>query len=117
MTTTIKAGAVVTVDFPGVTGIKRRPAIVVSTQTYQSTRPDIIVGLLTSQTSGETQPSDYLLLDWKEAGLRKLSLFRTFLATLPASSVTVVGQLSARDWQAIQRCLRTALDTCAPASG
>ena len=111
---TIKAGAVVTVDFPGVTGLKRRPAVVLSTQTYHSTRPDVIVGLLTSQIAGKTQPSDYLLLDWNEAGLRKPSLFRTFLATLPVTSATVVGQLSARDWQAVQQCLRTALDVSAP---
>ena len=107
--TTMRAGDVVTAELPGVTGLKRRPAVILSTGTYHSTRPDVILGLLTSQTAGSLHPSDYLLLDWQEAGLRKPSLFRTFLATLPATSVTVVGHLSGRDWQAVQHCLRGAL--------
>jgi mRNA interferase MazF len=37
---------VVTVDFPGVTGVKRRPAVVISSVTYQRFRPDIIIGLI-----------------------------------------------------------------------
>jgi mRNA-degrading endonuclease toxin of MazEF toxin-antitoxin module len=39
------AGNVVIVDFPGVTGIKRRPAVVLSSNTYHATRPDVIIGL------------------------------------------------------------------------
>lgn len=71
----IQPGDVVTVEFPGATGTKRRPAVVLSTATYHTTRPDVILGLLTSQTSGAVHPSDYLLLDWQQAGLRKPSLF------------------------------------------
>ena len=107
--TTIRPGDVVTAEFPGVNGLKRRPAVIVSTATYQATRPDVILGLLTSQIAGVTQPSDYLLLDWQAAGLRKPSLFRTFLATLPAQAITVIGHLSEQDWKAIQACLRSAL--------
>ena len=40
------AGEVVVVDFPGVTGIKRRPAVVLSSDTYHTARPDIVVGLM-----------------------------------------------------------------------
>jgi mRNA interferase MazF len=36
-------GDIVTVDFPGVTGIKRRPAVVLSSAAYHVTRPDTIV--------------------------------------------------------------------------
>lgn len=107
---TIKAGDVVTAEFPGVTGLKRRPAVIISTATYHSTRPDVMVGLLSSQIAVTAQPSDHLLLDWQAAGLRRPSLFRTFLATLPAQTVTVIGHLSERDWRAVQQSLRTALD-------
>ena len=31
---TLKAGDVVVADFPGITGVKRRPAVVVSTDAY-----------------------------------------------------------------------------------
>ena len=106
----IKPGAVVTVDFPGATGVKRRPAVVVSTQTYHATRPDVILAVVTSQTPSATAPSDYLLQDWAAAGLHRPSAFRAFLVTLPAAAVvSVVGQLSARDWQEVQARLRVAL--------
>lgn len=105
----VKPGDVVIVDFPGVSGIKRRPTVVVSTHTYHTTRPDIVLGLLTSQTAGATGPTDYILQDWSAAGLHNPSAFRAFLVTLPASSVVVIGHLSDRDWQEVQARLRIAL--------
>jgi len=105
----IKPGDVVKVDFPGTLGIKRRPAVVVSTDVYHTTRPDMILGLLTTQTAGATGPTDYILQDWPTAGLHNPSAFRTFLATLPSTSVIVIGHLSDRDWQEIQARLRTGL--------
>ena len=44
----LKPGDVVIVDFPGVMGIERRPAVIVSSDAYHSARPDVIVGLITS---------------------------------------------------------------------
>jgi mRNA interferase MazF len=105
----IKPGDVVTVDFPGVTGIKRRPAIVVSTDTYHRTRPDAILGLLTSQVAAATSPTDCVLQDWQTAGLRTPSAFRAFLATMPTASLTTIGHLSDQDWRKVQSCLRVAL--------
>lgn len=106
----LKPGAVVTVDFPGATGVKRRPAVVVSTATYHSTRPDVILAIMTSQTASATAPSDYVLQDWHAAGLHRPSAFRAFLVTLPASSVvSVVGRLSGHDWQEVRSRLRVAL--------
>jgi len=102
-------GDVVTVDFPGAMGIKRRPAVVVSTAVYHSARPDVILGLLTSQAAKASSPTDYLLQDWAAAGLRSPSAFRAFLATLPARSIVIIGKLSDRDWQEVQTRLRTAL--------
>lgn len=60
---------VVTVDFPGVRGIKRRPAVIVSSPTYHDNRPDVIVGLITTQTAG-LGITDYVLQDWEATGLR-----------------------------------------------
>ena len=102
----LRPGDVVTVDFPGVKGVKRRPAIVISTESYHSYRPDVIVGLLTSQTQDANAPTDYLLQDWAMAGLHRPSAFRTFLATLPVKVATHIGHCSGRDWQAIQDCLK-----------
>ena len=105
----MKPGDIVTVDFPGVKGVKRRPAVVVSTKKYHSHRPDIIVGVLTSKVAKATAPSDYILQDWAAAGLRRRSAFRAFLLTLPASDARLIGHLSDRDWQEIQKCLKFAI--------
>jgi mRNA interferase MazF len=102
-------GDLVSVDFPGATGIKRRPAVVLSSATYHAIRPDIIVGLITSQTKG-LGVTDYALQDWAASGLRVASVFRSFIVTLPSSANVVrIGQLSERDWQAVRACVKIAL--------
>ena len=103
------AGDIVAVDFPGITGIKRRPVVVISTVEYHNHRPDIIVGILTSQIAAATTPLDHILNDWALAGLRQSSAFRSFLATLPATAAQPIGRCSDRDWLAIQACLARAL--------
>ena len=105
----LSPGDLVTVDFPGVTGIKRRPAIVVSTDDYHRHRPDVILGIITSQVADATTPVDYVLQDWTEAGLHRVSAFRSFLVTIPAPTVKVIGHCSARDWQAIEARLARAI--------
>ena len=102
-------GDVVAIDFPGVAGVKRRPTVVVSSATYHTSRPDVVVGLMTSQTAS-LGPTDYVLQDWAQAGLRVPSVFRSFFATLPPSTHPVfVGHLSDRDWQGVCACVRVAL--------
>jgi mRNA interferase MazF len=105
----LKAGDVVICDFPGITGVKRRPAIVVSTDAYHAHRPDIIISLLTTQIDSATTPTDYVLQDWAQAGLHRPSASRSFLATLPATDAVARGRLTDRDWQAVQSCLKLAL--------
>jgi len=102
-------GDVVTVDFPGVTGVKRRPAVVLSSAIYHANRPDVIVGLITTQTTA-LGITDYVLQDWQAAGLRVASVFRSFIVTLPPSANLVcIGQLSERDWQGVRDCVKVAL--------
>jgi mRNA interferase MazF len=72
-------GDVVVVDFVGATGVKRRPAVVVSSDIYHAHRPDLIVCLLTTQTPGVLAPTDYALQDWSAAGLRAPSVFRVYM--------------------------------------
>ncbi len=45
-------GDIVTVDLTGVKGMKRRPAVVLSSVKYYAIRPDTIVGLITTRTRG-----------------------------------------------------------------
>lgn len=103
-------GDVITVDFPGVAGVKRRPAVVLSSAVYHSARPDVIVGLVTSQTAAALGPTDCVLQDWSAARLRIPCSFRSFLVTLPPSSNPVlIGRLAERDWTAVRACVKTAL--------
>lgn len=102
-------GDVVTVDFPGVTGVKRRPAVVLSSAIYHSNRPDVIVGLVTTQTNA-LSVTDCMLEDWQAAGLRIASVFRSFIVTLPPSANLVcIGHLSEQDWQAVRACVKLSL--------
>ena len=106
-------GDLVVLDFPGVMGVKRRPTVVISSPVYHASRPDVVVGLITSQTAAPG-PTDYVLQDWSQAGLRIPSVFRSFFATLPrAIHSTLVGHLSDRDWQGVCGCVRIALEPLA----
>lgn len=88
---TFNPGDIVTVDFPGVTGIKRRPAVVLPSATYHANRPDVIVGLITTQTTA-LGVTDYVLQEWQAAGLRVASVFRSFIVMLPPSANLIVNQ-------------------------
>ncbi len=102
-------GDVVTVDFPGVTGVKRRPAVVLSSAIYHANRPDVIMGLITTQTTA-LGATDYRLQDWTAAGLRVPSVFRSFIVTLPPSAnLVIIGYLSERDWKGVRACIKLAL--------
>ena len=103
------AGDVVLVDFPGATGAKRRPAVVISTDTYHAHRPDVILCLLTTQFRAAMAPTDYPLQDWSAAGLHAPSVFRAYVGTRLASDVQMIGRLSDRDWREVQARLRLAL--------
>lgn len=103
-------GDVVLVPFVGVDGVKRRPAVVVSSDNYHSCRPDVIIALLTSQIAKATRPTDYVLRDWIAAGLKLPSAFRSFLRTEAVKDVLgQIGVLSAHDWAEVQARLRLAL--------
>ena len=104
------AGDVVLLEFPGARQVKRRPAVVVSSDLYHRKRPDIVVGLITSQTGTATSPTDYVLQDWRSVGLHQPSAYRTFLVTVPSSMASqLIGRLSKRDLDRVRKCLQLAL--------
>ena len=104
-------GEVIWIDFPGIVQTKRRPAVILSSASYHSTRPDVNVGLITSQTTKAFAPTDHVLQDWQAAGLRVPSAFRAFLVTLPQSSiVSTMGALSPADWTQVASRVKLAMD-------
>ena len=104
-------GDVIWIDFPGVVQTKRRPAVVLSSAAYHASRPDVIVGLVTSQTAKATAPTDHLIRDWRAAGLRVPSAFRAFIITLPASAVVnTMGTLTPPDWAEVVARVKLAIE-------
>jgi len=102
-------GDVVTVDFVGATGVKRRPAVVVSNDEYHNERPDVILGLITSNIQSATGSFDHVLSNWQAAGLRKASAFRAYFGMARDSDVHVIGRMSDSDWNEIRERVRRAL--------
>ena len=106
-------GDVVLVPFPfsDLSATKVRPAIVVSSALYQATEPDLILAAITSRISAATGPLDYVLSDWRAAGLRYPSAFKPVLATLePVRVLYQIGALTAVDLTQVTRRVRRALD-------
>jgi mRNA interferase MazF len=106
----MRPGNVVIVDFPGAMGIKRRPAIVISTSTYHAERPDAILATVTTQVSKATSKTDYVLQDWEEAGLKKPSAVRSYIGTRSLDELTIIGELTANDWAGVQKIIRLAIE-------
>ncbi len=106
----MKPGTIVIANFSGVSGIKRRPAIVVSTALYHAERPDVILTILTSQITKSNAKTDYILQDWASAGLTKPSAMRVYLGMKTPSELTEIGELSTRDWQEVRKRLSISLE-------
>src|SRR5687768_5365116 len=100
------AGDVVTVDFVGARGIKRRPAVVLSSTAYHAQRPDVILGVLTTNIASATASTDYALQDWASAGLRAPTAFRAYFGMAEQASIRHIGKLSDRDREQVQERVR-----------
>ena len=102
----MKPGDVVIGAFPGAQLTKTRPAVVLSTEDYHRHRPDVVVGLITTQPPKPLAPTDCVLLDWKQAGLHTASYFRLFPVTLSQREVRLIGRLSDSDWTSVRACFK-----------
>jgi mRNA interferase MazF len=102
----LKPGDVVVAAFPGEQVTKTLPAVVLSTEDYHRHRPDVIVGLITTQVPNPLGSTDCALQDWKRVGLHAASYFRLFPVTLPQREVRVVGRLSDADWNSVRACFK-----------
>ncbi len=98
-------------DFTSGRGVKKRPAIVLSSDRYHRETPDLIVAAVTSKVSAPLRPGDYLLRDWHHAGLNVPSKVKAVIGTYLQSDVEgQVGSLTLPDWHRLQRALREAVE-------
>lgn len=105
-------GDVVLIPFPytNLSAAKTRPAVVVSSSTYHATRPELLLAYISSQLSQATPPLDYILADWRGAGLLRPSFVRPKIAAIePTLVVYQTGTLSSVDLEAVDRSLRQAM--------
>lgn len=101
-------GEVILVPFPFTdqSGVKKRPAVVVSSSAYQAARPDVLILAITGQVRVPLGFGEALIQDWKAAGLLKPSILKPVLTTLEQRLVLrVMGSLSAADQQALRQVI------------
>jgi mRNA interferase MazF len=102
-----KTGTLVLIPFPfsDLTGLKQRPALVVSSEESQRETRQIICMMVTSTKS--IYSTDYILPSWKESGLLKPSVIKVNrIFTINADLVKrSMGELSAKDAENIKAIL------------
>lgn len=86
---------------------KRRPALIVSPNTYNQSQ-DVVIAYVTSEKTSEKRMGDYSLQKWQEAGLPKPSLVRMKFATLQKTMIIKkLGKLAREDSDALEQNLIT----------
>lgn len=104
----MRPGDVVVGVLAGAQETKVRPAVGIASATYLAERSDVLVGILTTKLPKEPGSTDHILLDWRSAGLRPESCFRAYVLTSHRSELTMIGHLSARDWESVKARVRAA---------
>lgn len=113
-TTTYKRGQVVVVNVPfsNHSGVKPRPALVISAEAFHRDLPDLIVCPISSQPRYYRRPGqgDYPIREWRAVGFRHPSTVR--ISKLPAVDKQIIktnlGSLSSQDLVRIETGLREA---------
>ncbi len=110
--TTCRYGDVVLVTFPftNLQTTKKRPAVIISSLSYNQARPDFILMAITSQVKNERSTGEYILQDWQQAGLLKPSMIKPLIATLEQNKIVKnMGQLSNTDREMLNAIIQTIL--------
>jgi mRNA interferase MazF len=108
----LRFGDVVVVPFPFTdqTTLKKRPAVVVSSDAYNRERPDIILMAITSQVRPSPSVGEVAVGDWQGAGLLKASVIKPLLTTIEATLVIRhLGTLTPGDQGRLRQVLSVVL--------
>ncbi len=106
-------GDVILVPFPfsDQTTTKKRPAIIVSSNTYNSTSEDVVIMAITGQIKGRIGVGEFMIEDWQGAGLLRPSAVKSAISTIEQKLVVkMLGKLSSKDLSALERALKELLD-------
>jgi len=97
--TNYKKWDIILVDFPftNMRTTKKRPALIISPDTYNKSR-DVIVAFITSNLNTVPRLGDYKIREWKKANLPKPSMIRMKFATISKSVIDKkLGRLNKKD--------------------
>lgn len=101
-------GEVVLVPFPFTdqSGVKKRPAVIVSSGGYNLNRRDIVIMAITGQVRIPLAFGEAMVVDWQAAGLIKASVLKPVFTTLEQGHVIqIIGALSASDQQQLREVM------------
>ena len=107
-------GDIVLVRFPftNLEAAKQRPAVIISSQLYNETKPDIILMAITSRIRNPFAPGEEKIENWKEAGLIKPSILKPLIATIEKEQIIkILGKATFRDQSKITGVIRTIIGT------
>ncbi len=91
-------------------GVRKRPALVVSSSAFNQETGELVIAQITSRVSAPARPGDYAIADWRQARLPRPALVRARLATLARSLVLRrLGSLSEADYQGALAALKAQL--------
>jgi mRNA interferase MazF len=95
--------------FPDETGVKRRPAVIVSSDAYHQGRQEAIIAAVTSRTD-RVLVGDHLIANWREAGLLFPSVATGIIRTIKQGMIARrLGSLADHDLRALGRNLKLVL--------
>ena len=101
-------GDVVLVRFPFTDqkSSKKRPAVVVSSLSYNRVRPDLILMAITGHISPSPRLGEVAVVEWKKVGLLKASTIKPIVTTIEKSLVIRrLGRLESSDTLALRKSL------------
>lgn len=100
---------VIVVKFPFASSLKykARPAIVISSDIYNANKRETLLILAVSSSKENKLDFEIDVLQWKEAGLLKPSIFKSSIATIEKDFViSSLGRLNQVDQQRIDNLLK-----------
>jgi len=98
---------VVPFPFTDLTTVKKRPALVVSPDSYNKSGQDVVIAFLTSRMDVAPCFGDYRIRFWQESGLPKASLLRMKFATIDREIIVKrIGRLCEKERGSVRNAMR-----------
>jgi len=95
--------------FSDETGVRRRPAVIISSDAYHQGRQEVIIAAITSRTD-RILIGDHLIKDWEGTGLLFPSVLTGIIRTIKQGMIAgKLGIMLKADMEAVDANLRLAL--------